>query len=179
MGAPLRSDSTLVYPVRAQSLQSCPTLCNPIDHGPPGHSVHWILQARILEWVAISFSSDNVWSEWNEVAQSCPTFCDRMDCSPPGTPVHEIFQARVLEGGAIAFSSVSSEFSLCKASSSSSTSASPDRFGGGVSWINGGSRHRPWTLIGWLQDLALSVSTYGSSDKLSSLHSVSSSIKWE
>ena len=36
--------------------QSCPTLCNPVDCSPPGSSVHRILQARILEWVAISFS---------------------------------------------------------------------------------------------------------------------------
>ena len=36
--------------------QSCLTLCDPIDCGPPGSSVHGILQARILEWVAISFS---------------------------------------------------------------------------------------------------------------------------
>ena len=39
----------------AQSLQSCPTLCDPMDHGPPGSSVHGILQARTLEWVAIPF----------------------------------------------------------------------------------------------------------------------------
>ena len=38
-------------------LQSCPTLCNPIDGSPPGSSVPGILQARILEWVAISFST--------------------------------------------------------------------------------------------------------------------------
>ena len=36
--------------------QSCPTLCGPVDCNPPGSSVHGILQARILEWVAISFS---------------------------------------------------------------------------------------------------------------------------
>ena len=36
--------------------QSCPTLCDPMDHSPPGSSVRGILQARILEWVAISFS---------------------------------------------------------------------------------------------------------------------------
>ena len=42
--------------VCAQSLQLCPTLCDPRDHGPPGSSVHGILQARILGWVAISFS---------------------------------------------------------------------------------------------------------------------------
>ena len=41
----------------AKSLQSCPTLCNPMDYIPPGSSVHGILQARILEWVAISSSS--------------------------------------------------------------------------------------------------------------------------
>ena len=41
----------------AASLQSCPTLCDPMDCSLPGFSVHGILQARTLEWVAISFSS--------------------------------------------------------------------------------------------------------------------------
>ena len=41
----------------AKSLQSCPTLCNAIDSSPPGSPVPGILQARTLEWVAISFSS--------------------------------------------------------------------------------------------------------------------------
>ena len=41
----------------AKSLQLCPTLCNPTDGSPPGSSVPGILQARILEWVAISFSN--------------------------------------------------------------------------------------------------------------------------
>ena len=41
----------------AKSLQSCPTLCDPIDGSPPGFPVPGILQARTLEWVAISFSS--------------------------------------------------------------------------------------------------------------------------
>ena len=41
----------------AKSLQSCPTLCNPIDGSPPGSTVLGILQARTLEWVAISFSN--------------------------------------------------------------------------------------------------------------------------
>ena len=40
----------------AKSLQSCPTLCDPIDSSPPGSPVPRILQARTLEWVAISFS---------------------------------------------------------------------------------------------------------------------------
>ena len=41
----------------AKSLQSCPTLCNPIDSSPPGSAVPGVLQARTLEWVAISFSN--------------------------------------------------------------------------------------------------------------------------
>ena len=41
----------------AASLQSCLTLCDPIDNSPPGSSIHRILQARVLEWVAISFSN--------------------------------------------------------------------------------------------------------------------------
>ena len=43
----------------AESLQSCPTLCDPIDGSPPGSPITGILQARTLEWVAISFS--NAW----------------------------------------------------------------------------------------------------------------------
>ena len=38
------------------AFESCPTLCDPMDCSPPGSSIHGILQARILEWVAISFS---------------------------------------------------------------------------------------------------------------------------
>ena len=45
----------------AKSLQSCPTLCDPIDGSPPGSPVPGILQARILEWVAISFSNAGKW----------------------------------------------------------------------------------------------------------------------
>ena len=40
----------------AKSLQSCPTLCDPMDYSPEGSSIHEILQARMLEWVAVSFS---------------------------------------------------------------------------------------------------------------------------
>ena len=40
-----------------KSLQLCPTLCNPIDSSPPGSAIPGILQARILEWVAVSFSN--------------------------------------------------------------------------------------------------------------------------
>ena len=45
----------------AKSLQSCPTLCDPIDGSPPGYCVPGTLQARTLEWVAISFSSAWKW----------------------------------------------------------------------------------------------------------------------
>ena len=41
----------------AKSLQSCPTLCDPIDGSPPGSPITGILQARTLEWVAISYSN--------------------------------------------------------------------------------------------------------------------------
>ena len=46
----------------AKSLQSCPTLCDPTDSSPPGSSVPGILQASILEWVAISFSYSDVYT---------------------------------------------------------------------------------------------------------------------
>ena len=42
--------------VKVLVAQSCPTLCNPMDCSPPGYTVHGIFQARILEWVPISFS---------------------------------------------------------------------------------------------------------------------------
>ena len=93
----------LFYYHIAKSLQSCPTLCDPIDssHQAPrpwdslgkntGVGCHFLLQCTKVK------------SE-SEVAQSCPTLSDPMDCSPPGSSIHGIFQARVLEWGAIAFS---------------------------------------------------------------------------
>ena len=87
----------------AKSLQSCPTLCDPIDGRPPGSrpwdspgkntgvGCHFLLQCMKVK------------SE-SEVTQSCPTLCNPMDCSLPGSSIHGIFQARVLEWGAIAFS---------------------------------------------------------------------------
>ena len=87
----------------AKSRQSCPTLCDPIDGGPPGSrpwdspgkhtgvGCHFLLQCRKVK------------SE-SEVAQSCLTLHDPMDCSLPGSSIHWISQARVLEWGAIAFS---------------------------------------------------------------------------
>ena len=50
-----------IYAAAATSLQSCLTLCNPIDDSPPGFPIPGILQARTLEWVAISFSNAEKW----------------------------------------------------------------------------------------------------------------------
>ena len=110
--------------------QSCPILCNPMDCNPSGSSVHGILQARILEWVAMpSFRGSSQPRDWIQVSliagrflsiwatreahfysaaakslQSCPTLCDPIDGSPPGSPVPGILQARTLEWVALSFS---------------------------------------------------------------------------
>ena len=54
---PLREFRHVFSPAAAKSLQSCPTLCDPIEGSLPGSPVPGILQARILEWVAISLSN--------------------------------------------------------------------------------------------------------------------------
>ena len=59
--------SPVVAAAAAKSLQSCPTLCDPIDGSPPGTPIPGILQARTLEWVAISFS--NAW-KWKVKVKS-------------------------------------------------------------------------------------------------------------
>ena len=87
----------------ANSLQSCPTLCDPIDGSPPGSPVPGILQARTLEWLHFLLQCMKVKSE-SDVAQSCLTLSDPVDFSLPGSSIHGIFQARFLEWGAIAFS---------------------------------------------------------------------------
>ena len=78
----------------AKLLQSCLTLCNPIDaahKAPPSLGF-----SRQEHWSGLPFPSP---MRESEVAESCPTLNDPMDCSPPGSSVHEIFQARVLEWG--------------------------------------------------------------------------------
>ena len=95
----------------AKSLQSCPIFCNAMDYNLPGSSVHGILQARILEWIAMPSSrgssqprnlmSPALAAEFFTTAaksfQSCSTLCDPIDGSPLGSSVPGIFQARVLE----------------------------------------------------------------------------------
>ena len=88
----------------AKSRQLCPTLCDPIDGSPPGSPILGILQARILEWVAISFSNIIGSATAAKSLQSCPTLCDPIDGSPPGSPILGILQARTLEWVAISFS---------------------------------------------------------------------------
>ena len=58
---PLSSVVEKLLYAAAKSLQSCPTLCDPVDGSPPGSLVPGILQARTLEWVAISFSKTYVY----------------------------------------------------------------------------------------------------------------------
>ena len=92
-----------VYAAVAKSLQSCPTLCDPIDGSPPGSPI-WDSPGKntgvgyhfLLQHMEVKNES--------AVAQSCPTLRDPMDCSLPGSSVHGILQARVLEWGATAFS---------------------------------------------------------------------------
>ena len=60
-GVPLPSPREDYAAAAAKSLQSCPTLCDPIDGSPPGSPIPGILQARTLEWVAISFSNAWTW----------------------------------------------------------------------------------------------------------------------
>ena len=79
----------------AKSRQSCPTLCDPIDGSPPGSPVPGILQARTLEWVAISFSNEGKWK-----AKVKSLSCVRLFT----TPWTAAYQARVLESVAISFS---------------------------------------------------------------------------
>ena len=117
----------------AKLLQSCPTLCDPIDCSLPGSSTHGLLRllpsrfSRVRLCAtpqtaahqappSVRFSRREYWSglpfpspmherkSESEVIQSCLTLLDPMDCSLPGSSVHGIFQARVLEWVAIAFS---------------------------------------------------------------------------
>ena len=97
----------------AKSLQSCLTLCDPIDGSPP-HSHSWDSAGKntgvgchfLLRCMKVKSES--------KVAQSCPTLSDPMDCSLPGSSAHGIFQARVLEWGTIAFSVMYSAYKLNK-----------------------------------------------------------------
>ena len=88
----------------ANLLQSCPTLCDPMDCSLPGFPIHGILQARTLEWVAISFS--NAW-KWKVKAKSLR--CVRLLATPwtaayQAPPSMGFSRQEYWSGGAIAFS---------------------------------------------------------------------------
>ena len=114
--------------MRSAHSQQWMNLCNPMDCSPSGSSVHGIFQARILDWVAISYSrwSSNPgmapcksldlscvgrqilyhYATWEAqcntvVTQSCLTLCDPMDCSTPSASIHEILWIKVLEWVAV------------------------------------------------------------------------------
>ena len=81
----MQMDILLVLVIAAaKSLQSCPTLCDPTDGSPPGSPVPGILQARTLEWVAISFSNACKWKVKVKLLSRV---------QPPGTPWTAAFQA--------------------------------------------------------------------------------------
>ena len=85
-------------------LQSCPTLCNPIDGSPPASPSPWDSPGKNTGMGChFLFQCMTVKSE-SEVAQWCQTLSGPMDCSLPGSSADGIFQAKVLEWGAIAFS---------------------------------------------------------------------------
>ena len=81
--------------MNAKSLQSCLTLCDPMDCSPSGSSVHGILQARILEWVAISYSRGSSWPrDWTQVSCGSCTAGGFFTTEPLGSmcmsPPHQI-----------------------------------------------------------------------------------------
>ena len=108
--------------------QSCPTLCDPVNHSTPGLPVHHQLPEftethvhrvgdyRIVSeiahpWNCCRRSVDPLPSERAMCAKSlrsCPTLCNPMDCRPPGYSVHEILLTRILEWVAISISRESS-----------------------------------------------------------------------
>ena len=134
-----RSKAKRHYNAVGPVAQSCLTLCDSVDCGPPGSSAHGILQARILVWVAMSFSRGSsrprdlthisyvscidrriLYHQCHLgiphrnavlclVTQSCPTLCDSMNSSLPGFSVHGILQARILKQVAIPSSRGSSQ----------------------------------------------------------------------
>ena len=83
--------------------ESHPALSDPMDCSLPGSSIHGIFQVRVLEWVAIAFSTAAA-----KLPQLCLTLCDPRDDSPPGSPIPGILQARTLEWVAISFSNLTS-----------------------------------------------------------------------
>ena len=94
----------LMNPATAKSLQLCPTLCHPIDGSPPGSPIPGILQARTLEWVAISFSNARRWKVKMKSLSRVRLLATPWTVAYQAPPSMGFSRARVLEWGAIAFS---------------------------------------------------------------------------
>ena len=92
-----------VITTTTKSLQSCPTLCDPIDGSPPGSPAPGILQARTLEWAAISFSNAGKWKGKVKSLSCVWLFATPWTAAYQAPLSMGFFQARVLEWGAIAF----------------------------------------------------------------------------
>ena len=75
----------ILYMLLLKHTQSCPTLCNPMDCSPPGSSIHGILQARILEWVAIPFSRGS--SQFKDQTWVSCIVGRFFTSEPPGKPI--------------------------------------------------------------------------------------------
>ena len=89
------SSWALILVLCAKSLQSCTILCNPMDYSLPDCSVHGIFQARVLEWVAISFSRGFFWPrDWTQV--SCIGSPVLLPLALPGNPLHSSSSVKVL-----------------------------------------------------------------------------------
>ena len=102
----------IVAAAAAKSLQTCPTLCDPIDGSPPGSSIPGILKARILEWVAISFF--NAWKWKVKVSHSVVSDSSRPQGLQPTRLLHPWdFPGKSTGGGAVAFSNIKICFLLC------------------------------------------------------------------
>ena len=98
------SEYIILNAAAAKSLQLCPPLCNPIDGSPPGSPVPGILQARTLEWVAISFSNAGKWKVKVKSLSRVWLLATPWTAADQAPPSMGFFQARILEWGAIAFS---------------------------------------------------------------------------
>ena len=106
-----KSTALTAAAVAANSLQSCPTLCNAINDNPPGSLSLGFSRQNIGMGCHFLLQCMKVKSE-SEVIQSCPTSSDPMDCSLPGSSAHGNFQGRALESGAIAFSLASTRWTF-------------------------------------------------------------------
>ena len=149
--------------------QSCPILCDPMDCSPPDSSVHGIFQARILEWVVISYSRGSSWSRDQtdisgvscigggilcevKVTQSCPTLCDCMNCGLPGSSVTGVLQARILGWVAIPFSRDLSHPGIKPRSPTLQSESSPSEPPG-----------KPWVqALGWEDPLEMGITIHSS-----------------